>query len=222
MKTLITFTPQCRVSTQHNEGAHGCRFTTGAISILQPRADRGSRPHGNRCCIEQKKLTYNFYGDSQSSPSHSSVSTTAHPTGLTSEYDETVNMSTGRKGSMRQVQFFKETVNRRNSLVTCEVKQIKFVFFSKQNSNISREIWVSRFGDYGDGHVQEYDAQWFGRNSLLWEINDASSLRVERGKKETPSKGNSNELTSRQFCTDVRVEASLKAVPKPVRVLLTE
>jgi len=96
---------------------------------------------------------------------------------LTSEWDETVNMSAGRKGyDETSIQYFKENVNRRNSFVTYEVKQIKFVFFSKQNSNISREIWVPRFSGYGDCHVQEYDAQWFGRNFWLWEVTDASSF----------------------------------------------
>jgi hypothetical protein len=123
---------------------------------------------------------------------------------------------------MRQVQYFKETVNRRKSFVTFEVKQIKFVFFSKQNSNISREIWVSRFGEYGDCRVQEYDAQRFGGNSWLWEVTDAWSLKAERGKEKLLPKETLNELTSRQFWTGVRVDASLKPVNKLVRGLLSE
>jgi hypothetical protein len=117
-------------------------------------------------------------------------------------------MSAERKGSMRQVQYFKETVNRRNSFVTLGVKQITFVFFSKQNPNISREIWVSRFGDYGDCHVQKHDTQRFGKNSWLWEVTDASSLKLQRGKRNFLPNETLNEITSRQFCTGVRVEAS--------------
>jgi len=131
-------------------------------------------------------------------------------------------MSEGRKGSMRQVQYFTETVNRRNSFVTFEVKQIKFVFSSKQNSNISLEIWVSRFCDYGDDHVQEQDAQCLGRNSWIWEVSDASFLRVELRKRKLLSKETLNQPTSRQFCTGVRAEASLKPIAKPVSSLLSE
>jgi hypothetical protein len=157
---------QYRVSTQLNEGAHGCRLTTEAISILQQRADAGNKPRGNRCCIEQKKFAFSFYVDSQkfaltAQQARSSISQTQ----VASEYNATINLGPERKRSMRQVQYFKGIRNCKNSFVTFQVKQIKFVFLSRQNLNISQGILFSLSDDYVDCHVEEYDTVSFGRNS---------------------------------------------------------
>lgn len=55
MKTLITFAPQCRVSTQYNEGAHGCRFTTEAISILPTEGGYRNADHIETGAVSKRR-----------------------------------------------------------------------------------------------------------------------------------------------------------------------